>query len=163
MNGWKWVRITNEEECHNGFQYQTGVNADTKPFNSETICGDGLYFCKQQDVVRWIGDGQGFYIREVIIPDSDSHTVVIDFNLHAAKTQHFQLLERQDLWTHDFCRLAVQQNGLALGYIPIEKRTVELCKLAIQQNMCALQFVPLNCATDDFWDWAVQQKHNTFV
>ncbi len=38
-----------------------------------------------------------------------------------------------------FCKLAVQQNGLALEFV--EEQTEEICKLAVQQNWRALEFV----------------------
>ena len=38
-------RITNEEECHNGFKYQTGDNIDILEFNPNDTCQPGgLYF-----------------------------------------------------------------------------------------------------------------------
>jgi len=37
------------------------------------------------------------------------------------------------------CKIAVQQNGYALGYV--KNQTEEICKLAVQQDENALDFV----------------------
>ena len=39
------VKLTNETECHNGFQFKTGLNEDTIPFDPTGECKKGgIYF-----------------------------------------------------------------------------------------------------------------------
>jgi hypothetical protein len=41
----QFVKLTNKEENHNGFQFQTGLNVDTSPFNPKGECRPGgIYF-----------------------------------------------------------------------------------------------------------------------
>jgi len=54
--------------------------------------------------------------------------------------------------------LAVQQNGLALEFVPPEIRNFDICKIAVQQNGLALQFVPSNMINSDICKIAVQQN-----
>lgn len=64
------IRLTNETENHNGFQYNTGLNVDTKQFVPNEKCGPGgLYFCHLKDIFDWIESGDNVYIRLVTIPD----------------------------------------------------------------------------------------------
>ena len=44
--------------------------------------------------------------------------------------------------TEEMCKIAVQENGLALQYVHEKNKTEEICKLAVQQNQNALQYVP---------------------
>lgn len=66
-----FVKLTNSNECHNGFQFRDGLNSDTVEFDPTGECSPGgLYFCEQSKIMKWIDyDGQMFYIRHVIIPD----------------------------------------------------------------------------------------------
>ncbi len=155
--GYKWVRLTNEAECHNGFQFKTGPNVDTKPFNTETDQDDGLYFCLEEDTFHWIQAAK-LYIRDVIIPESANDFVVIDFNKHQAKARCLMLGEKTDIWTSSFCKQVVEKNGLALSSVPLAKRTYELCKVAVQNNGLALCYVPPEHQTDELCKLAVQQN-----
>ena len=41
----EFYRLTNNEECHNEFHYETGINTDILPFNPKGECkSGGLYF-----------------------------------------------------------------------------------------------------------------------
>ena len=43
--------------------------------------------------------------------------------------------------------MAVQQDGLALQFVPKDKRTDKICEMAVLQNKYALQYVPKNKRT----------------
>lgn len=67
-----FVKLTNSNECHNGFRFKDGLNIDTVDFNPIEECRPGgIYFCFREDYERWTkyGCSQMFYIREVSIPD----------------------------------------------------------------------------------------------
>jgi hypothetical protein len=48
-------------------------------------------------------------------------------------------------WTAAVCTATVRQDGWALGHVPEGRlRSVEVCKEAVQQNGIALYFVPVD-------------------
>lgn len=55
----------------------------------------------------------------------------------------------------DLCKLAVQQRGDSIVYIPEKNRTPEVCDLAVQQTGHALKFVPENYRTPEMCKNAV--------
>lgn len=60
-------KIFNEEDNHNGFQYEDGIVIDTIPFNNnpdDIYTEGGLYFSDENDICRYLH--YGTYIREVI-------------------------------------------------------------------------------------------------
>ena len=64
----KYYKILNKEEKHNNFQYKTGLNVDTVPFNPSGKCQPGgLYFSEVKDIPNYFNYGP--YIREVVLPD----------------------------------------------------------------------------------------------
>jgi hypothetical protein len=66
----KCFKVLNEKECHNGFQYKTGLNVDTKPFNDnpdKSCCEGGLYFAPVESIFAFLEYGP--WVREVIIPE----------------------------------------------------------------------------------------------
>jgi len=48
----------------------------------------------------------------------------------------------QDKITFEICYAAVEQNGLALQYVPAQFKSAKLCFAAVEQNWWALQYVP---------------------
>jgi len=56
------------------------------------------------------------------------------------------------------CKIAVQQNGLALKFVPSNIINSDICKIAVQNNGLALQFVPSNMINSDICKIAVQQN-----
>lgn len=67
----KYYKVTNETECHYGFQYKTGLNVDTVPFADTGSCvPGGLYFTTRKFIPRFFEFG--CYLREVTLPEDDS-------------------------------------------------------------------------------------------
>jgi hypothetical protein len=67
----KYFKILNEEEYHKGFQYKTGLNVDTKPFNDnpdKSCCEGGLYFAPVESIFAFVEYGP--WVREVTLPDN---------------------------------------------------------------------------------------------
>jgi Domain of unknown function (DUF4116) len=58
---------------------------------------------------------------------------------------------------------AVEKNGWALKYVPMDKRKLELCRLAIQQNGQALQLVPKDKRTPALCRIAVEQNGKALI
>ena len=62
-----YFKVTNESECHHGFQYQDGLNLLKEPFAKTGSCvPGGLYFTNLDHVVDFIS--YGIFVREVLIP-----------------------------------------------------------------------------------------------
>jgi len=51
-----------------------------------------------------------------------------------------KLLQEKHFYTTRFLQIAVEQNGLALKYIPFKYQTPELCSAAIKNNIKAIRF-----------------------
>jgi len=48
------VKILRADEVHYGFQYRTGENVDTQPWNTCKPCSPGgLYCCKKEDALAF--------------------------------------------------------------------------------------------------------------
>ena len=63
----KYYKITNEEECHHGMQYQDGLNIDIKEFNPSGSCEPGGIYYSSEDIFSFLS--YGVWIREVTIPE----------------------------------------------------------------------------------------------
>ncbi len=181
----KFYKIINEYEIHYGFKYKDGLNIDTNIFNPTNEYGKGgLYFTDLNNIIYYFKCG--IYIREVILPDDAQIYVCFPNNYKADKfiLKSSKLIAYFDEWnnyefyinavdklgesiflylrdeklTDTICKLAVQQNGLALKYIKYKYKTEDICKLAVQQNGLALQFVDFESRTDEICKLAVQQN-----
>ena len=67
----KLVKLTNNSECHNGFQFKTGLNKDTASFNPIDECqAGGIYFTDIDNLPRWLeyGDSVMKYYRTLTLP-----------------------------------------------------------------------------------------------
>ena len=63
-----YYKVTNKDECHNGFQYSTGLNIDVNPFQETGSCvKGGLYFTTLEHITYFFD--YGIYVREVTIPE----------------------------------------------------------------------------------------------
>lgn len=183
---YKFVKLTNVEENHNGFEFKNGLNIDTNAFYpSNTRRGGGIYFTNLNNLAKWLkySDMEMFYVRAVYIPD-DAMVYIDDTGNF--KTNKLKLSERikisdSGVWsddnfcidainqsfnafkfiknqTNDICEKAIKTgNVFALKYIKLQ--TNELCFLAIKHNPFALQFVKNQ--TDEMCMEAIKQ--NDFV
>jgi len=63
-----FFKITKSDECHHGYQYQTGLNILDKPFQKEGSCvAGGLYFTTLEHLDQFYE--YGVWLRAIIIPD----------------------------------------------------------------------------------------------
>ena len=151
-----YVKLTTENDTHNGYQYKEGLNCLNGAFNNEKVCGSGgLYFCRKEDIGEWVEYNNKLmhYIWDVELCE-DSKIVDMDDKL---KTNKFILSNKRKIWDNEeICKLVIQNNYKALQYVPPELMTEELCKLAIQQNWSALQYVKVQ--TEELCKLAVQQN-----
>nr|AEX63276.1 putative ankyrin repeat protein [Moumouvirus Monve] len=75
-----YFKITNETECHRGFQYKNGLNVLEGEFNDDPkdYCVPGrLYFCEPKDIYHYLD--YGVHLREVYLPiDNPNFKMVIN-------------------------------------------------------------------------------------
>ena len=134
-----FVRLTNENENHNGFQYKTGLNIDIITFNPIGECNPGgLYFCEFLNFPSFLEYNNKICknIRKVKIPDDAR--IYIENNKY--KTNKFILEEAKDIYSDsDLCLKVVKHNGIVLNCV--KEQTYEICLEAVKQNGLALQYV----------------------
>ena len=64
-----YYKITNEKECHNGYQYVDGLNILDKPFDSDGCCVEGgLYFTTIEHIFNFLD--YGCHLREITLPEN---------------------------------------------------------------------------------------------
>ena len=143
-----FIKLTNQKENHNKYQFKTGLNIDSLPFNPEGECQPGgIYFCLLEDLSLWLhyNDQIMFYVRFVTIP-ADAQ---VWLETNKFKTNQLILGDRTkitdlEVWNDSSYWLTiVQKNGLALQYV--KEKTPEICLAAVQQNSCAWEYVPEIC------------------
>ncbi len=80
-----YYKITNQEETHNGFQYQDGLNVVNEEFDDRGASAIGIaYFTDINHVPLFYG--RGINIRKVTLPDTDS-----DFEMVATEDGKFRV------------------------------------------------------------------------
>ncbi|AGC02374.1 ankyrin repeat protein [Acanthamoeba polyphaga moumouvirus] len=72
MSSELYFKITNELECHNGYQYVDGLNILEEKFNdnpNDSCVSGRLYFCEPKDIIKYLD--YGIYLRDVYLPIND--------------------------------------------------------------------------------------------
>lgn len=101
----KYYRFTNEDECHNGFQYKTGLNIDFRPFDPAQVCRGGLFFFEHDQLfsipahINPFSGGPLVWVREVTLP-ADAQVVRMHGKMKADK---FVLGERRRITLQWLC------------------------------------------------------------
>ena len=89
-----YYKITNQKENHNGFQYKTGLNTDTVPWNPTDSCqAGGFYFCDIKDILGFLN--YGVWLREVTLPEGEE--IYKDPKGNKYKAHQIILGKRRDL------------------------------------------------------------------
>jgi hypothetical protein len=66
----KLYKLFNKDENHHGFQYKTGLNIDTIPFNPKGKCQPGgLYFSDCFNILNHLCYYNIYWIAEILLPD----------------------------------------------------------------------------------------------
>ena len=155
-------RVTNEEENHNDFQYNTGLNVDILKFQPSGECkAGGLYFFDRSQVTKYLDYVDcGYWVRKVEIPDDalvyvENNKYKADkFVLHdkiiIGNVDPGNLCEMYDTVSeflkttmhrtfHIDCMKVLEKNGLILQYM--NKQTEAMCLEAVKQNYDAFKYV----------------------
>jgi len=93
-NTQKLYKLTNALCCHNGFQYQEGLNIDTKPLNSHPCSAGGLYLTFEGYLYVWLryNNQDMTYVWDVEIPDE---ATVFEESLDKIKADRLILTRRR--------------------------------------------------------------------
>ncbi len=94
----QFVKLTNEKENYNEYQFKTRYNVDSIPFNLQWSCQPGeIYFCEISKPAKWLYYSGTIdliiYFRYVTIPDD----VEVYIELNKFKTDKIILSERQKI------------------------------------------------------------------
>ena len=142
--GKKFVKLTNKEENHNGYEFKSGLNVDTEQFYPYGECHrGGIYFCEWGKLPMWLvyGDNRMVYVRLVSIPDDAQVYEEED----KWKADRLVLGEREEIgkltvWDDvEYCMAAVRQNSHALEYV--HNQTEKICLEAVRRNGSAVGYV----------------------
>lgn len=157
-----FYKLTRKDETHFGFQYKTGLNVDTVPFNPKGSClPGGLYFTSLNKLPVWISKDIEF-VREVeILDDSLIYANWIDDlkSVTKFKADKFILKERQLLidmpqWEDEaYCTLAVTHQGNNLLYCKVLND--EIYWAALRKNPRSLAHIHKDAQTYDMCEYAV--------
>ena len=116
------VKLTNATECHHGFQFKTGLNEDTIPFNPYNECEPGgIYFTDIDNIAKWLNYGTDDmkYCRVVTL-EPYSRVYIEHDKFKADRFILGERIEIKDLpcWSdNDYCMNAVKKNVDSLDYI----------------------------------------------
>jgi len=163
------IKILRANEVHYGFQYKTGENVDTRPWNTNKPCSPGgLYCCKKQDALDFCELYEDAAWVRVVLDHSPMHVEDAENGWPVKfKAHRLTLGEREPLadfiarefttnaiiralcrnygvlahvhQTPELCLAAVSAHGFALGLV--KERTPELCLAAVTNTGRAIKFV----------------------
>jgi flagellar biosynthesis/type III secretory pathway chaperone len=172
----KFYKFLKNDLKHYDFQYELGLNIDTKPFNPNNTCSEGgLYFCEESKChMYWMSYGNKLAFIEI---PNDARVYIENDKFKADKLVITEVSDFKDVsdgfWisilskdgnalkyvkeqTYEIYKLAVQQDGYSLEYV--EEQTEEICKLAVQQDGYSLEYVREQFKTEEICKLAVQQN-----
>ena len=100
-------------------------------------------------LIKRFGDFHTELVKEYV----DDETLV----KHSRIWDHRGYDKPQRLQDPAFCELLVKE-GLSLGFVPNELKTLEICKLAIKRDGCALEHTPMPWRTEEICKLAVSNN-----
>src|SRR6185437_10202822 len=145
MKDTKFYKFTNATEKHNGFQYATGLNIDTEPFNTTLPCIGGIFFTDLRHAHLWVK--QNVYFRIVTIRDYAR----VAFEKNKYKTDRIILGERQLIHDEEENEISKHLKEMSIDeaklikkdptHLKNIKQTEELCLMALRLNPHVFQYV----------------------
>ena len=98
-----YYKILKKNMLHYSMQYKEGLNVDIKPFNSSPVCGGGLFFSDEKNILAFCGYGD--LIAEVTIPEGEKIVPVEN----KYKANKIILSNIRDLWTKETFKYLVRK------------------------------------------------------
>lgn len=161
----KFYRLNNENENHGfmdkndeyiGYQYKTGLNIDTIPFNPIGICSKGkptaggLNFTDIIHIGTWYSPNKK-WIRQVIIPD-DARVYVYENHYKADKIILSKRIDIKDFYVPSkYCLRCIQEHECAQSFIRDEDVTLEIKNIIDEYDEWMLFFINYDTMTSDEW------------
>lgn len=131
-----YYKVTNQDECHLGFQYHDGLNVDTLPFEPEGSCvPGGLYFTDSEHLSKYYRFGR--WIRLVTLPrDEPGFQVVRDPSGTKWRANMLTLGRRLDMAdpaTYAICGSSMLDVDVAFarGYLEVVKWWKDDCIVSL--------------------------------
>jgi hypothetical protein len=161
----QFVKLTNESEIHNGFEFKTGLNIDTQLFYPKTnYIGGGIYFCDINDIAIWQGSGwnMAHYCRNVILPDDAQIFIEYDeinkcdkYKTNKLILGEKQLIRTLNVWNDEaYCLNAINKN--MASFIYIKNQTSQICMVAVKHCPEVIQLI--NNQTSELCFEAIKQN-----
>lgn len=127
-----FIKLTNETENHNTFQFHDGLNVDIIEFNPKGECNPGgIYFTEFEKAHMWLYYSTNYmkYIREVIIPDDAC--VYVEKDKFKANKIFLCLKKEIDI---DLYIKGINKNTYlcCLNLLPDSLKTKEICLKSIK-------------------------------
>jgi hypothetical protein len=111
-----FVKLTNETEIHNGFQFKTGMNVDTEKFDPTSECKGGIYFCELRKFTKWLNYAATICVNYRVVSIPDDAKIYIEKDKF--KANKIILSEKKEIMSHEKMRiLAIRENTKNLFYI----------------------------------------------
>lgn len=146
--GTRFFRLTNDAECHRGYQYRDGVNQlpPNEKFNPSGYCEPGgLYFFTEAQLVKYKNNVAAGHTLKWIRQVSFDHPDVRDARIYKNpddekyKCDKFFLGERKEFFIDDF--FTVTNENLWRFEGRHIRWTREMALEAVQHSGCALHYI----------------------
>jgi hypothetical protein len=134
------VKLTVENNIHNGFGFKEGLNVDPVPFDASGSCNKGgFYFTFSHCWSEWLNYRIEimYWMWDVKIPDDALVYLESETKIKADK---FILENKRCIYDdEERCILAVKRNGNTIEFIkdPSEEMKLE----AVRQDGCSIRFI----------------------
>ena len=126
-----FYKIFTNDLLHSDYQCVNGINISSQTLNDDgTYTNNGIYFIETKKIPLWIGNNpeKKYIVKVDVLDDSQIYVENDKFKTDKFSIDLSTKCEIKDFsyWNNsDFCKLAVQQNGLALCYV--KNPTEEIC------------------------------------
>lgn len=180
-----FIKLTNFDETHNGYQFHDGLNVDTIEFDPSGSCSKGgFYFTHVTKAHMWIAYNSSimYYMRSVTIPDNANVYIEIDkFKVdrlilgekkRISREIYMEAVSKDGLMLRfvplDMCDdilylEAVKNNGFAIQYVPTHKMSKNICLAAVKRDGMSLKYIPYSMNDIDICTSAVTQYGSALI
>jgi hypothetical protein len=161
--GLTWVKVTNKEMKHHGYQYSIGENEDIHELKMNNCSQGGLYFCPLDVITKWMNLGNGYH--EISFADDEDvwieerkckakrivlgeKVLFIDMSFEICKIaaaydgNSIRFMNEERTNDQRICKIAATQNGWSIKFMSDERRNdPEICKIAAVQAGNSIQYM----------------------
>lgn len=162
----EFVKLTNNDEKHNGYQYYDGLNIDVNEFNNDYYCSKGgFYFTIKPFAHKWViyrPNDVMHHIRRVTIPN-DAKVFIEDYGIF--KTDKFILDKKEPISTDMYVNYVKFKIKYNISYSTNEYlcdlfatiRNNEFYLECTRFNYHALQYIPIDMLNEEICGEALKQ------